>query len=112
MKHADDVVALRMRGFAPLAVHVTDDAWPRWSRDALLEGGSVAVQIEAKDRPQTADLRFAVGLPVLLAMQEPNRLGRFARAFIKAGAARVAAADMSPNGRAWIFQGESNASDT
>jgi hypothetical protein len=90
----DEVIALRRRGLRPPTVWIADgrympDKFWCYLRDCGELGDQV--ELDATDQPGRADLRWAIGLTVNLCGSDELRIGRFARAFADAGAARVIA---------------------
>lgn len=94
MRGHESLLKIRRNGMRP--AHVTlhahgGKAYPWWATRELLPFPEV--QIEPDDVPELLDLRFLVGLPVVVdAGTEPHRLARLARlvaAAEAAGALRV-----------------------
>lgn len=91
MRGHEAIVRMRLRGLSPGVVFVHDDLptgddqWRRWA-----ELGEVAtVELAATDRPKSLDLRFCVGLSVMLNGRDQSRVMAACAAFVAAGASRV-----------------------
>lgn len=69
----DLIISLRRRGFAPACIHVDD-----WQHRAIEDGDTVC--LSPADVPEQQDWRFVVGLPVIVAGDDPARVARIAAA--------------------------------
>ncbi len=89
MRRHEALLSLRRRGMRPALVTLTDLASPLpWeSRRESLPFPDV--EIEPGDSPELLDLRFVVGLPVLVSIDDPERMRRVVLAAEQAGAGRV-----------------------
>lgn len=97
MRGHEVLIGLRMRGFAPVQVFVSDGgdtlkAWRDWHQWTT----HPHVEIDPKDRPRRLDLRFAAGLIVHLDAANSQRLDELSDALISAGARRVIGATYRP----------------
>lgn len=83
------LVEMRMRGQHPpfVWVQTSFEAYPKWR----LFGDKPEVGIEAQDYPDLLDLRFAIGLTVLVEGSDAQRVLDVAKAFERAKAKRVIA---------------------
>lgn len=72
MTGQDAILKLRRAGLAPACIWVDDYIHP------YAEGGTVC--LHPADVPEQQDWRFVVGLPVLIASHQPERLSRIAAA--------------------------------
>lgn len=82
------LLAMRRRGLKPAFVTLSDiepPAWPKWAELQPFPD----VCIEAADSPDLLDLRFVVGLPVVVSIDDETRMRRLVLAAEKAGASRV-----------------------
>lgn len=79
MKGHEQIVAMRKRGISPMVLWLSDNP----VRDHL------SVQLEPKDSPNLADLRFVVGMVVQVEGRELSRVKAWVDACEAAGAARV-----------------------
>ncbi len=89
MRGHQPLIDMRRRGLKPLLVDVDlepngCDDWPNWCRTPI-------VQIEPKDAIHRIDLRFLVGLNVVVTGLDSSRVRRAFDACRAAGAARVVA---------------------
>ena len=81
------LVKMRRAGYVPASLWVIDDDWFPWDFDRLwpdrLKGlNHACIRIERSDTPETLDLRFAVGMRVLVeALRGDDRARRLHDAF-------------------------------
>ncbi len=91
MKGHTQLIAMRKDGFAPSVVFVETNpelfaAVHDWHEYAP---NRAQVRIEASDNPDTADLRFLVGLSVMVNGNDLDRVRRVGKACERAKASRV-----------------------
>lgn len=91
MKGHTQLIAMRKDGFAPSVVFVETNpelfaAVHDWHEYAP---NRAQVRIEANDNPDTADLRFLVGLSVMVNGNDLDRVRRVGKACERAKASRV-----------------------
>lgn len=101
MRGHDPILTMRRNGSRPshvtLAVH-SGKAYDWWTTPELL--AFPEVQIEPADVPELLDLRFLVGLPVVLDVgTESHRMDRLMAAVLAAGASRVYPVEGAPSWR-------------
>lgn len=83
------LLAMRRSGKRPAFITFTDSSMPfRWDqRPESLPYPDV--EIEADDSPELIDIRFVVGLPVVVSIGDEQRMRRVVLAAERAGASRV-----------------------
>lgn len=86
----EHIIAMRRKGVRPVVAYLFDFPVCREARQ------EDAVILSADDRPDRLDLRFLVGLNVVIHSDSAERAAAFYAAAKKAGAARVISA--VPNG--------------
>lgn len=89
MRHDAQVAAMRRSGIKPAHVTLVDAypsaAWWQWP-----ETRSYAeVHVDSIESPELADLRFVLGIPVMVDVIDPARCMRWAMACKAAGGAPV-----------------------
>jgi hypothetical protein len=110
----DRVIAVRQRGMKPPLVLLNDYALPRSLLGKFPEETAFAdVLIEPKDALHRLDLRFLVGLVVLVHTEDESRAKALESLAMKAGASRVLTMTFEPGKRAKVLratdtQGEQN----
>lgn len=88
MRGHQPILAMRRRGLRPAYVTLSDlppSAWAKWPSMHRYPD----VCIDADDSPDLLDLRFVVGLPVVVEIDSETRMRRLVLAAEKAGASRV-----------------------
>lgn len=89
MRRHEPLIAMRRRGMRPALVTLTDlpstTPWEAWRETLPFPD----VEIEPSDSPELVDLRFVVGLPVLVSIDDEQRMRRLVLAAEQAGAGRV-----------------------
>lgn len=98
----EQIVAMRRRGHAPVAVMVAveQDDYLQMSRHWPDSTSGIAwVWVQPSDRPQRLDLRFLVGLNVQVCGLEDERVAEVAAAARQAGADRVLSFEHRKQGR-------------
>lgn len=98
MRGHEAIIALRQRGKKPALVfldlirdHAPDPMWRDWPG---VQPAIATVWVQDSDVPARLDLRFVIGLPVVVKGRDPERVQQLERAAIEAGAARVVAATL------------------
>lgn len=82
------LLAMRRRGLRPEFITLSAIEPPAWDRWPNLQPFP-DVEIEATDSPALLDLRFVVGLPVVVSIDDPQRMRSIVLAAEQAGASRV-----------------------
>ncbi len=91
MRGHESIIAMRLRGRRPALVWMHDDPecadldWPLW-RESLPYPN---VLLSPEDSPARVDLRFVVGLPVMVSFHDVIRMQRMVLACEAAGASSV-----------------------
>lgn len=84
------IIAMRRAGLAPTMVTLSDYPTETWSwRDWPQDTAHAEVEIERTDSPARLDLRYLVGLTVIVDGENANRVNAISDAAERAGAARV-----------------------
>lgn len=94
MRGHDQLIAMRVQGYRPASVEIREGKAPEWfARDWLTERAS-SQPVHARvcvedDCIEVLDLRFVVGLTVMVTGTNPNRMRSLVAAVKAAGAKRV-----------------------
>ena len=93
MRGHEQIIAMRLRGKAPKSVHVWcgTDALKGWS-DWQTSTGHAEVEIQDHEPLSGLDLRFTVGMTVMVLGADPFRVAAIHAGCLAAGAARVVSA--------------------
>lgn len=101
MRGQDGIIAMRQRGKRPAIVyldterdHSTLKAWQDWPN---VSPAIATVWVQPEDVPHRLDLRFLVGLVVLVTGRDTMRVRAVELAAMYAGAERVIAAEVQPD---------------
>lgn len=95
MKGHEQLIAMRRKGFRPASVCVLDYPvhawlWREWHIPIHSTSNIHAnVMLEDGENPATLDLRFSVGLTIIVDTESLQRLDAITSALLDAGAARV-----------------------
>lgn len=96
MQHDTQVFEMRRKGIKPATVTICDayDAapWWQWRESSQFP----EVHVGPRESPELADLRFCVGLPVLVDVKNPERCARWAQSAKDAGAKLVISLHPTP----------------
>ena len=106
------LIAMRMAGKRPAYVSLWDEPGIDFAKHPELQAFP-DVRITPEDVPERLDLRFVVGLPVVVTVSDNDRLKRLVLACERAGAASVYGVRpstnpyaMTPDGACFCTQGE------
>lgn len=99
MRGQDAIIAMRQRGKKPALVfldllrdHAPMPAWRDWPE---VSPAIPTVWVQDDDTPERLDLRFVIGLSVVISGRDAGRVESLKQAAIDAGAQRVIAATLT-----------------
>jgi len=103
MRGHQPIATMRRQGATPRIVFVdtTPCQWESWRKWHLDTPHSAQVEIEPDDFVASLDLRYAVGLTVVVSGDSLGRVASIGKAFEAAGAGRVVTSTISKTGNVY-----------